>query len=89
MFRAGIEAHLTFRLRDILPLSYFDDLRQLGNLTHYVKAFVCLHFTLSDSGVLNSLEELCITRVATVDSFARVLNPREGSVYIFIHKQTV
>ena len=35
------------------------------------------------------LEELCITRIAAVNSFARVLNPREGSVNIVIHRQTV
>ena len=32
----------------------------------YVSNFLCLHFALSDDGVLNSLEELCITRVASV-----------------------
>ena len=30
----------------------------------------------------NSLEELCITRVAAVNSFARVLNPLGGYPYL-------
>ena len=44
-------------------------------------------FTLSDTRVLNSLEELCITWVAAVNSFTRVLNPRDGSIHILIHRQ--
>ena len=44
-------AYLYTRL-DILPLSQFGDLHQLGKLTH---------FALLDTRVLNSLEELCIT----------------------------
>ena len=43
---------------------------------------VCLHFALSDTRVLNSLEELSITQVAAVNSFARVLNNRKGSVCV-------
>ena len=39
--------------------------------------------------MFNSFEELCIMRVAVVYSFARVLNPRRGSVYIVIHRQTI
>ena len=58
-------------------------------LMHYVLAFVCLHFAWPDTRVLNSLEELCFTRIAAVNSFARVLNPRERSVYIVIYRQTV
>ena len=60
-----------------------------GIITHYVLAFVCLHFAVSDTGVINLLEELCIMRVAVVNSFARVLNTREESVYIVIHRQIV
>ena len=43
---------------------------------HYVVAFVCLHYALPDTRVVNPLEELCITRVAVVNSFARVINPQ-------------
>ena len=39
--------------------------------------------------MLNSLEELCITLVIAVNSFTRELNPREESVYIDIHEETV
>ena len=35
-------------------------------------------FSLTDTGVLDSFEERYITRVAAVNSFARVLNSRES-----------
>ena len=54
----------------------------------YQLSFVYI-LALPDTRVLNSLEEFCITRVAAVNSFVRVINPREGSVYIVIHRQTV
>ena len=31
---------------------------KIGNLTHFVLPFICLHFALSDTGVLNSLDVL-------------------------------
>ena len=37
-------------------------------MTQFVLAFVCLHFAQSDTEVLNSLEEICITRVAAINS---------------------
>ena len=74
---------------NIIPLSQLAIYVSSGIIRHYVIAFVCLHFALQDTRVLNSLEELCITRVAAVNSFARMLNPRWGSVYIDIHWQTV
>ena len=37
-------------------------------------------YTLPDTRVLNSFEELCIMRAAAVNSFARMLNPH-GGVY--------
>ena len=47
-------------------------------------AFVCLHFyTLPDTRVLSSFEELCIMRVAAENSITRALNPH------VIHRQTV
>ena len=52
-----------------IPLSYLT-----SKFNAYVLTFVCLHFTLSDTGVFNSLD-LCITRVAAVNSFVRVVNP--------------
>ena len=56
-----------------------------------VSAFVCLHFALSDTGGLNSLDMLCITRVPTVIFLCQNVHPPagEGSVYVVIHKQTV
>ena len=47
-----------------------------------------LHFALSDTGVLNSLEELCITQVAAVNAFGRVLILQERNVYIIIRRQS-
>ena len=72
-----------------LPLSQYGNQRQLEKLTDFVLAFVCLHFALSDTGVLCSLEELWITRVAAFNSFARVLESWEGSEYVIMHWQTV
>ena len=57
---------------------------------YYVVAYVCLHFALPDTKVLNSYEELCITRVAAVNSFARALNPPPSrNVHMVIYRQTV
>ena len=36
-------------------------------------------YTLPDTRVLNSFEELCIMRAAAVNSFARLLNPNGGA----------
>ena len=55
----------------------------------YKLAFVCLHFVLSDTRVLNSLEDLCFALVSAVNSFDRVLKPREGNVYTVVHRQRV
>ena len=42
-------------------------------------------YTLPDTRVLNSFEELCIMRAAAENSFARVLNPHWGAyIYIYI-----
>ena len=71
-FKLGSKPAKLYSRLDIFLLSHFDDIRQLRNLTHFVLTFVCLHFTQSDTGVLNSLEELCNTQVAAVYSFARV-----------------
>ena len=54
------------------------------SLGNYVLAFLFLRFALPDIVVLNSLEELCITRLAAVTSFVRVLNPRVESVYMCV-----
>ena len=41
-------------------------------------------FVLWDTRVLSLLEELCITWVAAINSFTRMLNPWEGSVCVCI-----
>ena len=69
----------------ILPLSQQVTYVSSAIIMHYVVAFVCLHFALPDSRVFNSLEGLCITRVAAVNSFARSLNPRGVYIYIYIY----
>ena len=61
-----------------------------GIIRYYVAtaaAFVYLHFyTLPDTRVLDSFEELCIIRAAAENSFARVLNPHGGAyIYIYIY----
>ena len=88
-FKLGSKpAQLYVRL-SILPLSHQSTNVSLGIITHYVLAFICLYFALPDTGMVSSLEELCITLVAAVNTFARVLNPQEGSIYIVFHRQTV
>ena len=75
----------------ILPLSLQATYATSRIIMHYVLVFVCLHFALLDTRVLSVLEELCITRLAAVNFFARVLNPQVGSVcvwYIYIHTHT-
>ena len=59
----------------ILPLNPQSTYISSGITILYVSALACLHFALPDTKVLNSLEELCIMRVAAINSFARVLNP--------------
>ena len=59
MLQVGIEIHLTLRWTEKLPLRYFDDQRKLGNSTHFLLTFVCLHFMLLDTGVLRCF---CMTQ---------------------------
>ena len=47
---------------------------------YFVSTFICFYFMLSSTGVLYLLEELCITQVAAINSFSRVLNSRVQSV---------
>ena len=76
MFQAGIETSLTLRQTDNIPLSQLINPTQAREFNVYVLTSVCLHFSLLDTKVLNSLEELCITWVSTINSFAKVFNPR-------------
>ena len=57
---------------------------QAWKSNEYALIPVSLHFMQSDSDVLNSLEELWITQVVTVNSFAKVLN-LQGSIYSHIY----
>ena len=60
-FKLGLKpAQLYVRL-SIVPLSQQSTYVNSGIVRHYVVAFVCLHFALPDTRVLNSFEELCIT----------------------------
>ena len=70
----------------IIPLCQQSTYVSAGIIRHYVVAFACLHFALLDTRVLNSYEELCITRVAVVNSLARVFNLRRRErIYIYIY----
>ena len=51
-------------------------------------AFAWLDFALQGTRVFNSYEELYITWVAAVNTFAKVLTPTRGSVYIYIYIYT-
>ena len=86
-YTTGTSAQLYVRLRIIL-LSQQTNHVISGIIRHYVAAFIFYIFALPDTRVLNSFEELCIMGVASVNSFARVLNPRGGAylyVYIYIY----
>ena len=72
---------------NVLPFSQQVTYISLGITAHYVSAFTCLYFALPGTRVLNSLEELCIMWVAAINSFTNVLNPLEGSLYMY-HPQT-
>ena len=86
-FKWGSElAQLYVRL-SIIPISPLVNYVSSGIIRYYVVTFVCLHFALSEIRVLNSLDELCITRLTAVNSFARVLNP-QGRERIYCHPQT-
>ena len=74
--------HLYVRI-SILPHNQQATHPILQIIRHYVVAFVCLHFVLLDTRVLNSLEEL----LAAINSFARVLNPQLRE-HIYCHSQT-
>ena len=65
-FKLGSEPIQHHVRLSILPLSQQATYVSWGIITHYVLAFVCLHFVLPDTGVLNSFEEHCITWVAAV-----------------------
>ena len=68
----------------IIPLSQQANHVSSGIMRHSVVAFVYLHFCLTRE--LNSFVELCIMRMAAVNSFARVLNPNGGTyIYIYIY----
>ena len=86
-FKLGSKPTQLYARLSILSLSRQATYVSLGIITHYV--LVCLQLALPDTKVLNSLEEFCIMRVAAGNSFTRVLNPRERSVYIVIHSLTV
>ena len=62
----------------IIPLSHQSTYVSSRMIRHYVVAFAYLHFVLLDTRVLNSYEQLCIARVAAVNSLVWVLN-----IYIY------
>ena len=74
--KLGSEPTQLYVRLSIIPFSQQMHHISSGIISHYVLAFVCLYFALPDTRVLNSFEELCIMRVAAVNSFARVLNYR-------------
>ena len=66
----------------IILLSQGSAYARSGIMRHQVVALACSHFALPDTGVLYSYEELCITEVPAVNSFARVLSPRGKCIYM-------
>ena len=54
---------------------------KVHGIIHFDRVRLFTFYTLPDTRVLNSFEELCIMRAAAVNSFVRVLNPH-GRAYI-------
>ena len=75
-----------FRLGLYLTAQPFWRPNHLGNSTHYILAFICLDFTLLDTGVLNSFEELCNTRWQSLILSPECSTTRGERVYC--HPQT-
>ena len=73
-FKLGLKPGKLYVRLSIITLSHQSTYVSSGIIRHYVLAFACLHFALPDTIVVNSYKELCITLVAAVNSFARVLN---------------
>ena len=69
--KLGLKPDQLYIRLNIILLCHQSTYVSSGMIKHYVVAFVCLHFALTDTRELNSFEELCITRVAAVNSFAR------------------
>ena len=86
---AGIETRPTLRQTFYHTSQPASEPRQLGNYKALNCSFRLFTFLSYGIPVLNSFEELCIIRVAVVNSFTRVLNPRGGGVYIIINRQNV
>ena len=59
-YKLGSKAAQIYVRLSIIPLSPLATYVNLGIIRHYEVAFVCLHFALPDTRVLNSLEELWI-----------------------------
>ena len=79
MLQAGIETWLTLCQPDILPQSHQQTQRKGRDFNIYVSLFCfVLICTFYGYRVLNLLEELCITPVATGNYFAKVLNSQSG-----------
>ena len=70
-------AQLYVRLISIVPLSLQTNHVNSGIISSFT------FFSLPYTRVHNLFEELCIMRVAAINSFASVLNPR-GGVYILL-----
>ena len=80
-FKRGLKPAKIYVKLSIILLSYQTTYVSSGIIRHYVVAFVCLHFALLNTNVLDSLEELCIMQVAAINSFAKMLH-HWGKEYI-------
>ena len=78
---AGIDTRLTLRQVDVLPITQKPIQRKRRNFNAYVSLLFCLHIYYR---VFNSFEEICITQVATGNSFERILSSLVG-VYMLLY----
>ena len=75
MFQAGIKTHL---MLDMSSNCSAISTTYVCSGIICILVFISLHFVLSGNKALNSLEQLYITWVAAINSFARVLNLQGG-----------
>ena len=86
MLQAGIETLLSFTSALIAkPHTRQQSQRKWRNFNAYVLVFALFTYKLTETGVLNSIEEICISQVATLiyDIIMRLLY-----IYIYIYELT-
>ena len=83
--KLGLKPTQLYVRLSIILLSQQVNLISSGIIRHYVVAFVCLHFALLDTWVLNSLEDRLHYVSGSRKFLRQSAQPPWGSVYIYIY----